>query len=60
MVVRSGVRTADNHDCEAGCRGRGRMVDAVIVDRRLEKVGIVFQPTKPVSIMPIVQSFPMG
>ena len=41
MVICSGVRAANDHDSEAGSRGRGWMVDAVIVDGWLEQVRVV-------------------
>lgn len=44
VVVCSCVGTADNHDCVAGCRGGRWMVDAVVVNRGLEEMGVFFEP----------------
>jgi hypothetical protein len=42
VVVCSGVGAANDHDCVAG--GVGGVVDAVVVDGRLEEVRVGFEP----------------
>lgn len=46
MVVCSGIGAADDHYRVAGCGGGGGMVDAVVVDRWLEEVGVGFKPAE--------------
>lgn len=42
MEVCSGVRSADDHDGVAGCGWGGGVIDAVVVYRGLEEVGVFF------------------
>lgn len=44
MVVCSSVGSADDHDGVAGCGRGGGVVDAVVVDGWLEKVGVGLEP----------------
>lgn len=41
MVVCSGIRAANNHNSQAGGRGGRWMVNAVVVDGRLEQVRVI-------------------
>ena len=44
VVISARIWPSDHHHRHPGCLGRGRMIDAVVVDRRLEKVCILFEP----------------
>lgn len=50
MVVCSSIWAANNHHCQAGSRGRGGMVNAIVVDGWLQQVGVVLQPVVSVSM----------
>lgn len=50
VVVGAGVGAADYHYCVAGGSWRGRVVNAVVVDRGLEEVGVSFEPVEKSSL----------
>lgn len=49
VVVRSGIRPADYHDCVAGCLWPGGVVDTIVIDGWLEKVRVLFKPALGIS-----------
>lgn len=52
VVVCTGVGTAYHHDGKTGCGRGGGVIDAVVVHRGLEEVGVVFEPGVGVSRRP--------
>lgn len=46
VVVGTGIGAADYHYCVAGSSRGGGVVDAVVVDRGLEDVGVSFEPVQ--------------
>jgi hypothetical protein len=50
VVVGSSIRATNDHHGQAGSRGRGWMVNAVVVDGWLQQVGVVLQPAASVSM----------
>lgn len=46
VVIRSSIGPADDHNGQTPSGRGGGVVDAVVIDRRLEKVGVVFEPVK--------------
>lgn len=44
MVVRSGIWPAHYHYCVAGCVWEGGVIDTIIIDWWLEKMGVLFEP----------------
>lgn len=44
VIIRTGIRAADDHDRQAGCFGRRGVIDAVVVDRRLQQVLVLLKP----------------
>lgn len=46
MVVSAGIGTTNDHDCQTTCGRGGRVIDAVVVDGRLEEMGIFLEPVQ--------------
>ena len=46
VVVCSRIGPADDHNGQTPSGRGGGVVDAVVIDRRLEEVGVVFEPTR--------------